>query len=348
MVNSLYGKMGQNPNQTKTLILGGHEAPMFYSMVFDPDVHVIRVISIRTDEKEVSGIVELVYESQRDGKLTSAHDWSPHAVHMAAFVTDYARLWLYEALQKLGQQVMYCDTDSVIFRFSQSKYDGGEHERLEESNFLGGFKNELPDDRLVEFVTGGPKNYAYVTESGKSKSVVKGLRASALLPKFQIKFLRASTIAIGLRKPNDGPAPHLVRSASLLRDRALQEIRSQAFKYRMYKMVNEKVQLFADGCSLPFGHRGIELHQRWVEAKSDHWNRQLDLAIQECVEQRQAQTETDQLPGERIREPERAARHDSTVRMADRIALWRSRLARGPAGDPDVEYNEREDEWMLD
>jgi hypothetical protein len=36
-------------------------------------------------------------------------------VVIASFVTAYARLELFEVLQKLGKNVLYYDTDSVIF-----------------------------------------------------------------------------------------------------------------------------------------------------------------------------------------------------------------------------------------
>ena len=42
-------------------------------------------------------------------------------------------------------------------------------------NFLGDFTNELDkDDFIIEFVSGGPKNYAYKLNNGKTQCVVKG------------------------------------------------------------------------------------------------------------------------------------------------------------------------------
>ena len=62
------------------------------------------------------------------------------------------------------------DTDSVIFKTSprQTKPELGEH--------LGDFKNELNEgDTVVEFASGGPKNYGYQTCQGKQECKVRGI-----------------------------------------------------------------------------------------------------------------------------------------------------------------------------
>ena len=50
--------------------------------------------------------------------------FSPYVVHVAiaAFCTTYARLELYKALDKLGDQVCYMDTDSCVY----VSYPGGQ------------------------------------------------------------------------------------------------------------------------------------------------------------------------------------------------------------------------------
>jgi len=40
-------------------------------------------------------------------------------------------------------------------------------------NYLGDLKNELSEgDRIVEFASGGPKNYGYLTKKGKQECKV--------------------------------------------------------------------------------------------------------------------------------------------------------------------------------
>ena len=95
-------------------------------------------------------------------------------IFVACFTICWARLHLYEALELLGERVLYFDTDSIIY--------------LEEPNqpnpvlgdYLGEFTNELEaDDFIVEFVSGGPKNYGYKTNKGKVECKVRGFRLNS-------------------------------------------------------------------------------------------------------------------------------------------------------------------------
>ena len=46
--------------------------------------------------------------------------------------------------------------------------------KIETGDFLGEMTDELDGDLIVEFVSGGPKNYAYQTEKGKTECKVRG------------------------------------------------------------------------------------------------------------------------------------------------------------------------------
>ena len=60
------------------------------------------------------------------------------------------------------------DTDSIIYK-SRAGQD-----MLPTGRFLGQFTNETPGDFIVEFVSGGPKNYGYLTDKGKTECKVRG------------------------------------------------------------------------------------------------------------------------------------------------------------------------------
>ena len=74
-------------------------------------------------------------------------------VFIAAFTTSHARLKLYGALDTLKERVLYYDTDSVIYRWKPGQV------KLPLGEFLGEFTGELGGDPIVEFVSGGAKNY---------------------------------------------------------------------------------------------------------------------------------------------------------------------------------------------
>lgn len=91
-------------------------------------------------------------------------------VFIAAFTTCWARLKLYSLLETIGERVLYFDRDSVIFMSRPGDKDP------KTGSFLGELTNELkkPDDFITEFVSGGPKNYAYKTFLGEQVCKVKG------------------------------------------------------------------------------------------------------------------------------------------------------------------------------
>ena len=89
-------------------------------------------------------------------------------VFIAAFTTAQARLKLYQALDILKDRVLYMDTDSIIYKTREGQVT------LPTRRFLGEFTNETPGDSIVEFVSGGPKNYGYLTKNGKTECKVRG------------------------------------------------------------------------------------------------------------------------------------------------------------------------------
>ncbi len=90
-------------------------------------------------------------------------------IYLATFTTCWARLKLYGVLEKLDKRVLYYDTDSVIYVSLPGQYDPP----------LGDYLGELTDEldggeHIVEFVSGGPKNYAYKTNKNNETCKVRG------------------------------------------------------------------------------------------------------------------------------------------------------------------------------
>ncbi|XP_055684231.1 uncharacterized protein LOC129790651 [Lutzomyia longipalpis] len=93
--------------------------------------------------------------------------------------TTNARIKLYSVLSKLGRNVFYCDTDSVIYLVPN-----GQENPLETGKFLGELTDELADfsegSYIDEFVSCGPKAYGLKIYSPGSdtyayKVVFKGI-----------------------------------------------------------------------------------------------------------------------------------------------------------------------------
>ena len=85
-----------------------------------------------------------------------------------AFTTCHARLNLYASLDTLQQQVLYYDTDSVVYKWHPGQPS------ITTGDFLGDMTDELDGDVITEFVSGGAKNYGYQTRGGKVVCKVRG------------------------------------------------------------------------------------------------------------------------------------------------------------------------------
>jgi hypothetical protein len=90
---------------------------------------------------------------------------------IGAYVTTGAQLKLYSYLDTLGVRALYCDIDSVIYVEKETQA------RLVKcGEKLGDMTNELPPGEYIEeFVSGGPKNYAYRLAGGKTVCKVLGI-----------------------------------------------------------------------------------------------------------------------------------------------------------------------------
>ena len=134
--------------------------PQAFHDFLDSDQNDIRYVSTLTEDR-----VEVHYTKQ-----DHCESLSPNLnIFVACVTTCWARLRLYEALQLLGEQVLYFDTDSVVFahRPGQASPALGQ--------YLGKFKDELGhSDSIVEFCSAGPKNYGYKTWAGKTVCKVRG------------------------------------------------------------------------------------------------------------------------------------------------------------------------------
>ncbi|KAI3374708.1 hypothetical protein L3Q82_021019 [Scortum barcoo] len=91
-------------------------------------------------------------------------------IFIATFTTAYARLKLYGYLERVGENVLYTDTDSLIYVVKEGDSP------LELGNYLGDLMDELGGDTIDEFAATGPKSYAYRTKNQKKTVLrVKGI-----------------------------------------------------------------------------------------------------------------------------------------------------------------------------
>jgi hypothetical protein len=152
MLNSFWGKFGQRSGKSQT------------SYIDEPH----QFIDLMTSGKQIVKNVRFVNAEAVQVDWSYANDFtevnSKSNVVIAAYTTGLARLELYKYLRPLGDRVLYCDTDSVVFTAREDQWSPIL------GDYLGELTDEVPDGDITKFVTGGPKNYAYVVKKRSADS----------------------------------------------------------------------------------------------------------------------------------------------------------------------------------
>ena len=183
-LNSLWGKFGQRSNFKQLKYISSDLE--FYALINNDKVNEVDWKILNDD------VLECTFDLRDDCIKESTNT----NIAIASFTTCWARLKLYSVLEQLQGQVLYFDTDSIIYVFDETNPD---HVKLQTGDYLGDLTDELKGDYIVEFVSTGPKSYAYVTSKGKTVCKVKGFSLNDTNKKL-INFETMKDIVYGKRK----------------------------------------------------------------------------------------------------------------------------------------------------
>jgi len=149
LLNSLWGKFGYNPRKSKTTSIMSHQ--QFDELLQNENIDPATLkIDAQNDGETAIARYELLFT---DAGINNATN-----IYIAAYTTAYARSYLWSYLQKLGERVVYCDTDSIVYIIDECSYN------IPTSSYVGDFKSELkPGEYITSFRSTGPKSYAYKT-----------------------------------------------------------------------------------------------------------------------------------------------------------------------------------------
>ena len=144
MIFYFIGKFAQRSNLTKTKMVT--EPKEFFDLLYSSEFEAsdARLVNDGTVEVHYSNVGEF---AEQNNKVN---------IVVAAFTTAYARLKLY-------------DMDSVIYLHEPGKPEPPL------GDYLGDLTDELNGDYITTFISGGPKNYAYVTNKGKAETKIRGI-----------------------------------------------------------------------------------------------------------------------------------------------------------------------------
>ena len=159
ILNSFWGRYGMKENKSQYKLISNTRD--WFTLMSD-DRYIVTSVDF-THKK----YLQVYYIEEQDYYETKSNV----NVVLAAFITAYGRLKMLSEITKLGPRTLYMDTDSIIFVSVPGLYEP------ELGNYLGEFTNEICKNNsnyIVAFVSGGAKNYAYITNEGIKKAIVKG------------------------------------------------------------------------------------------------------------------------------------------------------------------------------
>ena len=245
-LNSFYGKFGQRTNMKKT------------KYVQD----IAEFINIFTDQSKIVTDFHIMNNDVLMLECEEAQKFQKYSMNtnvvIAAFCTSWARIKLWTEMNKLGDRVVYHDTDSIIFSVKDchqympplGKYLGDLTDELS-CKELGCKKVECEGHWIVEFVSCGPKNYTYRLNSGEVVCKVRGFslnyRAS------QVINFESMKEALYSWKNNDKKELVTIRT-EILRDKKSPKVYNRVV-HKHYGVVYDKRIVLDNFTTVPYGYR---------------------------------------------------------------------------------------------
>jgi hypothetical protein len=151
MVNVGWGKHAQNMDLETIHILDGNE---------DDEKELSKFKTIMDENLQGKSTLNMSFIGnyqvlkQKRKKVNDARtNYSSLYLPAAIFVPAYGRLQLWEQMNKLGQRVLYHDTDSIIYEYIPGEYN------IPEGDYWGQWEVDDKDQGIIEFVGLAPKSY---------------------------------------------------------------------------------------------------------------------------------------------------------------------------------------------
>ena len=244
MLNSFWGKLAQRPNQSQTKFVTTYDE--YFDIIIDEKKEILGELMVNEDTL----VVDWHFKEDCFDKVKN------YNIAVGSYVTAYARLKLYEIMEEIERirpySLLYHDTDSVIFvrKLTDPKIACGD--------YLGDLTDEIEknygkDARCVEFVSLGPKNYAYIVDLGNGQFVTeikcKGIALTCLARDF-VTF--AKMVELAVKYSQNGEIEEILVPQRQFTINAHCQIKTRQFD-KIYKAVSEKRWIQGE-LTFPYGY----------------------------------------------------------------------------------------------
>ena len=238
--NNLWGRLSLRDNLTKTQYVRTPDE--FNRLVTDPELQMLDFKIINDD------VIALIYEHKKQHVPLSL---TTNCI-LSSFTTCYGRLVLYEAMQKLGRRVLYCDTDSIMFETNVTLL---KQPTIPLGNYLGEFTDELPEGKVViEFCSTGPKSYSILFDDNTQITKVRGFtlnhRNTAAI---NFDVMRNMVLNQEIQTTSDPIKAFTLNPSKICRDKNRNIIYNKV-EVKTFSAVYTKRVILEDLTTLPYGY----------------------------------------------------------------------------------------------
>jgi hypothetical protein len=151
-LNSLWGKFGQRNDFTQHKVIA--QTPLaILKEIYDPNISITDF-----DCEIIEDKVHMSFKKNHPETDTTT------SIITAIFITANARMRLYDLFEKVGDHLLYCDTDSIVYYHIE-----GEEDPIKLGTKLGDLTNEISFGAKGKiFASSGPKSYSLQTTNPKA------------------------------------------------------------------------------------------------------------------------------------------------------------------------------------
>ena len=251
-LNPMWGKLTESNQRTMTKFISSPQE--LYKFLATPGIEVVNLL-FASDH-----VVCISWRYFAEEKIPSL----PHTNEViGSFVTAGARIHLYSYLDKLQEKAIYTDTDSVLYIQNDD-----EPPLIECGDKLVSMTNELQLGECIdEFVSGGPKNYAYrvvkrtdTTNSPKTLYKVRGITLNYTTSQLVNSDVIRDMILN--RRPNEVVTVHTDKKIKRKRNEGRVQILSEP-EDKIYRISFFKRRRLHDNNSFPFSYLFCRLILRY-------------------------------------------------------------------------------------
>jgi len=167
MLNSLYGKFGENRKHSEIILLNEKNKLEKYG-IDDTTIQFMKEMGDNNGQGKLFDFETIKIHYYRDFLVVKKEFEARYSPLIASEVTANARLYNYQ-LRKQLKEVYYTDTDSFFIPF-----------QIKESDELGGLKKEFQGKTWLY----SPKDYFYIDDAGILHLKLKGVQTENAYKKF--------------------------------------------------------------------------------------------------------------------------------------------------------------------